>query len=296
MRPLVSVILPVYRRPAEWLCEAIASVREQHLSDWELLIVDDGSEDEEARRAFERFRDERLRFYKLPQNRGPAGARNVGACLARGRYLAFLDSDDRYLPHRLQRHSELLEAHSEVGFVYGELIGQFPDGRLTSRPLQGKGRALPSGWIAPALLRRSFIRTSAVTVRQAAFLSVGGFDEALRWNEDDDLWFRLALRYPVLFCPDPVAVYRFHPGRMSLKRTEAARYQIATYAKYLSWYPELMRALSAPLRRRLLGIGRLYVSRSLGAGCAPDRSVLGALLKTLRQLRRLRRLVPWECA
>jgi glycosyltransferase involved in cell wall biosynthesis len=117
--PAVSVVIPSYNR-ARFLKDAVASIKAQTFAEWELIVVDDGSVDD-TRQVVDTLSSQTpggIRYH-YQENQGPAGARNQGARLAQGRYIAFFDSDDLWLPHHLQRCVEALEAHRDVDWVYG---------------------------------------------------------------------------------------------------------------------------------------------------------------------------------
>ncbi len=124
--PLVSIILPTYNR-ADAIVRAIASVRAQTLADWELIVVDDGSTD--ATVALVEGSDPRLKLIRQ-DNQGTAGARNTGLRACSGSYIAFLDSDDEWLPHHLELCVRFLEAHPDAGFVSNELWEDLGQGRI----------------------------------------------------------------------------------------------------------------------------------------------------------------------
>ena len=115
--PLVSVIMPVYNGE-KYLAEAIDSILVQTFTDFELLIVDDGSQDNSAEiiRSYEK-RDSRIRFFQLERNVGSAAARNRGIASASGAYIALMDCDDVSLPKRLQKQVDFLQANPEIGAV-----------------------------------------------------------------------------------------------------------------------------------------------------------------------------------
>jgi glycosyltransferase involved in cell wall biosynthesis len=153
--PLVSIILPTYNR-ADAIERALASVRAQTWSDWELIVVDDGSTDDTVAR-IEGF-DPRLRLLRQ-QNQGTAGARNTALRACKGDFIAFLDSDDEWLPHHLELCVAFLTAHPEEGFVTNELWEDFGGGRIvkhyrveiaewypgTAREIGSRLFALPEG-------------------------------------------------------------------------------------------------------------------------------------------------------
>ncbi|MCI0390249.1 MAG: glycosyltransferase family 2 protein [Acidobacteria bacterium] len=122
--PLVSVILPTYNR-ADTIQRAIESIRNQTLQDWELLVVDDGSTDNTAELVTECYAGEpRVKIIRQ-ENQGVSGARNIGLRVSAGEYLAFIDSDDEFLPHHLELESAFLEAHPGENIVLGELWEDF---------------------------------------------------------------------------------------------------------------------------------------------------------------------------
>lgn len=125
--PLVSVILPTYNR-GDTIQRAIESVRNQTLQDWELLIVDDGSTDNTAGLVYSCYAGEpRVKLIRQ-DNQGVSGARNTGMRASAGKYLAFIDSDDEFLPHHLELESAFLEAHPDENIVLGELWENFGRG------------------------------------------------------------------------------------------------------------------------------------------------------------------------
>jgi hypothetical protein len=185
--PAVSVIIPTYER-REYVGRAVRSVLAQTFSDFEVIVVDDGSTDgtEEALAGV----DPRIR-YRWQPNRGVAAARNAGIGLARGGIVAFLDSDNRWLPHHLALVTEALERNPEAVLV------------STCFRFQIRGRDGPADAEVVDLLPRLVVSnpvgfTSCIAVRRGALEAVGGFAEDLPVWEDCDLWVRLAMAGP--FC------------------------------------------------------------------------------------------------
>lgn len=201
--PTVSVIIPVYNRET-FIAEAIQSVLSQTFTDLELIIIDDGSTDNTAQ-IVQAVDDPRLRY--IPQeNRGVSAARNHGISLAQGDYIAFLDSDDSYLPTKLERQIALFQADSTLGMVYTEA--------LIVNQLTGATNTLdytPSGHIYREILfRDSPLRLSTVMVSREAIQQVGGFDESMRIAEDTDFIIRVTKAYPVGVVTDPLTHYTVH--------------------------------------------------------------------------------------
>jgi glycosyltransferase involved in cell wall biosynthesis len=200
MVPLVSVIIPTYNRAA-LVAEAVASVEAQTFRDFEILVVDDGSTDATLE-ALARL--EGVKVLRRRSRDGVAAARNVGAAAARGEWLAFLDSDDLWLPEKLARQMAYLEARP------GLLLCQTDEtwvrhGLRVNKPESHKKVA---GRIFLPSLKRCMVSPSAVVLNRRLFLDHGGFDEDLPAAEDYDLWLRLTWRFDVGLVNEPLIIKR----------------------------------------------------------------------------------------
>ena len=208
--PTVSVIIPTYNR-AEFLAQAIDSVLAQTCQDFEIIVVDDGSTDDTAQ-VLAAYSD-RVRYVPIPHSGLPAVARNAGLRVAEGEYVAFLDSDDRWLPYKLERQLPFLQNRPAIGLVCSNALvlrtGLEKPDALYQPPDQ---RA--NGWVLPELLKNNFVITSTAIVRRAVLDQVGVFSEqpALCALEDYDLWLRLAAQAEVVYLPEALAVYRDQPA------------------------------------------------------------------------------------
>ena len=186
--PLVSVVIPTYNRAA-LLREAVASVLAQSYAAFELIVVDDGSTDATA--AFLRTA-RAVRLVRQDHTGMPGQARNAGARAARGEYLAFLDSDDLWLPHKLAVQVAAAAAagdainHTRERWLRG--------GRVISQRGQRHRR---SGDLFADSLRKCIIGPSTVLLRREVFEATGGFRDDLEIAEDYELWLRLTARHPV---------------------------------------------------------------------------------------------------
>ncbi len=226
----VSVIMPVYHVEA-YVAEAIRSVLDQTFGDFELLIIDDGGTDRSVE-ICKCFDDPRLQLIHQA-NRGLAGARNTGIAAAKGRYIAFLDSDDRWLPEKLALHVIHLDNNPDIGVSFSpsrfiDLNGQ--PMRLTQTPkLDG---------ITPAEIfcRNPVGNGSAPVIRRAALDAVAFphplepericyFDESLRQSEDIEMWLRLALVGDVGFGGIPPALTEYRVGGGGLSSQVVRQYQ-----------------------------------------------------------------------
>lgn len=199
----VSIVIPTYDR-ANLLPRAIGSVQSQTFQDWELIIVDDGSRDDTRDVVADYMsRDARIRCI-YQGNRRQAAARNNGIRNARGEMIAFLDSDDTWMPRKLEKQVAILDGEPECGMVYGNQLMAADEQDPGS--LRYPGGWLPSGNVFPELLKRSFYcSTQTILVRRAVLDRVGLFDEQLtNALEDWELTLRIAYHYRVACIDEPL--------------------------------------------------------------------------------------------
>lgn len=252
-RPHVTVIIPTYNRAA-FLMEAIESVLAQSYRDYELIVADDGSTDDTARRVAA-FGDA-VHYLRLVHHGWPSVVRNRAVDVARGELIAFLDDDDRWLPEKLEQQILLFEGASAPGFVFSDVC-LFSDDVISApvlAPWQKK-----SGDIFDALLSDCYIYPSTVVVRRHLLQAVGGFDETFAIVEDYDLWLRLAHAAPTGFVDAPLVLLRRHPDEISHHRKETiARNVIRTLEQTretLSLSPRQQLRLRRSLARRYTHLG-----------------------------------------
>ncbi|WP_349370899.1 glycosyltransferase family A protein [Salinarimonas sp.] len=201
--PVVSVIVPTYNR-ARTLARALDGALAQTYRHLEVIVVDDASTD--ATEALVRSRtDTRLRYLRQPANAGVAAARNRGVREARGSLLAFLDSDDAWMPRKLERQVALSRRRPDrVGLFYTGLAVEEANGVSTTWTPRARGDV----WRDMLHTNVVHFGTSSTLVRREALEAVGLFDESLPANEDYDLWLRIARFYEFDFVPDPLTAYR----------------------------------------------------------------------------------------
>lgn len=224
--PRVSVIIPTYNRK-DFLLEAVDSVLAQTYEDFELIVVDDGSTDDTEEVLTSN--DERL-IYIYQVNRGVSAARNRGIELARGEFIAFLDSDDLWLPTKLQVQIAFVDQHHEAQICYTDEVWIRHGVRVNAK----KKHAKYSGWIYPYCLPLCIISPSSVLIRRGFFEEVGTFDPQLPVCEDYDLWLRVTSRIPVFFIPQRLIVKRGgHPDQLSQRSWGNDRYRVRALVKIL---------------------------------------------------------------
>jgi len=234
--PLVTVVVPTWNR-LPLVEEAIASVKAQTYPNWELIVVDDGSTDGTGER-LRALRDTRLRVLSQPHVGHLGRARNVGVAAGSGDLIAFLDSDDVWLPHKLELQVRALQA-SDAGWSYTGYEMMDAEGR--SIPFRsGEFRPL-SGWIVREVLTyKVTTATPTLMVWREVFQASSGFSEdpRLTTREDQELILRLALRAAVVAVPDILARVRDHPGRITAATAYPYEQSVLVYELFLAGKPD----------------------------------------------------------
>jgi glycosyltransferase involved in cell wall biosynthesis len=289
--PVVSVIT-IFLNAAEFVREAVDSVFTQTYSDWELLLVDDGSTDASSQIAkrYAGQHPEKVQYFehKGHRNRGTGPSRNLGLRHARGKYIAFLDADDVWLPHKLEQQVAILEANPEVAMVYGppevwhSWTGNLEDAHRDFVPqklaVQPDTVVNPPA-LLPYLLRNECVEPfpSGILCRRTAINRVGGFDDGFRGIfEDQVLFAKLCLDAPVFVSNTCWYKYRRHPRSVCSVIWETGNYPSA-WVKFLAW-------LAAYLWKRRLRDGEVWtiLHRELGPYRHP---VVYRFLVVVRHLR-----------
>jgi len=202
----VSIIIPTFNR-RNYITIALNSVLAQTYKDYEIVVIDDGSSDD-TKEVLTPYRDTIRYFYQ--DNRGIPATRNRGIKEATGAYIAFLDSDDYWLPEKLERQLEYFGKNPHCGMVATRCSSITPDGRVRKKNRPGK-----SGWVLADLFKANFIRTSSAVIRKECLEEVEFFDESLPECEEYDLWLRLAKQFQVGFIDEPLTVYTDNPHGIS---------------------------------------------------------------------------------
>ena len=289
MTPRVSIVIPVFNR-REQVISAVDSALAQTFGDLEIIVVDDGSTDRTPD-TLATLRPQ-AKLLRLPENRGPSPARNVGTAIARGEFVMLLDSDDELLPEAIARHVGVLDRHPQAVMSYSRLRqntalatilpDEPPPTDLGARIVQ-----IMDGQFAGLF--------SSCLIRREALEAIGGCDESLATSEDTDLFVRLAPLGPFVFIPERLTVRNLLPDRYSLKAPPGDVGWNAVIDKLLaSEHGDLVR----PHLRRLRGSrhARLFDRLASQEKWAESLSELARALLTdplaLLRLRHLRRKFP----
>lgn len=228
--PLVSVIIPCYN-PNEYLTDAINSVLNQTLTDFEIVVIDDGSQVDVGRLIPQ---DSRVTYSRQAHN-GVAISRNLGFSLTTGEFVAFLDADDLWQPSKLDRQVTLLRENPQMGFCYTNVL------TLDERSGNGRAETLPKGDVEvdfsqPALkiIDQCNICTSTVMIRRNCLNACGWFDPLLAFSEDYDLFLRLARFFPQMgYLSTPEVSYRIWAASVSSRYRSAYKFGSLTMERHV---------------------------------------------------------------
>jgi glycosyltransferase involved in cell wall biosynthesis len=205
---LVTVIIPAFNRP-EMLTRAIKSVISQTYQDLEILVIDDGSSIDLSP-TISKFDDGRITYHKRSVNLGVSGARIRGIALAKGEYIAFLDSDDEWKPEKTERQLRDLRSKGSDYRVSYTLLDLYYDD--TGQVIERQGYS-EEGDILDDLVYNELLETpSSWMVETTAIKEVGGFNEKISWGEDWDILLRLAQRCKIALTNERLTIKHEHPG------------------------------------------------------------------------------------
>ena len=293
---LISVIIPTYNR-ARSIRRAVEGVLAQTYREIEVIVVDDASTDDSVA-IVERLAaaDARVRLIRQARNGGAARARTAGVAAASAALIAFQDSDDNWLPDKLETQMRLLASLPEayVAVFCPEIIyGRDGEGRhkrygpRRAACVPGPGLAIESGDLSGHFLRANIATLQSMLIKKAAFEAAGGFDLRLRNNEDWDFNIRLSRQGPIGFGEAPLLVVFDSPDGISKNRRSSVASQVRIFSKLRRM--EVDRAGRAVLTGHAVGVARLLLRfgrpraarRYLGWAMAGGRLSVGMLLRYL---------------
>lgn len=220
--PLVSIIIPTYNR-AHLIGETIQTVLDQSYSNWELIIIDDGSTDE-SKTVINKFIDDRIHYYVIEHCGILGKVRNVGMNYSKGSYIAFLDSDDLWLPHKLEFQLSLLKKYPQTAFIFGH-GEQFGTGAIPPPELEP---LFIGNVFFPILLKERFVfYVPTIIFKKGIFEKITAIDEGLLSGGDIDFFLRMAHEYEGIFSNEIVVKIRKH------EQSHSQRLEVVAYEEYL---------------------------------------------------------------
>mgnify|MGYP000225793700 CR=1 FL=1 len=249
--PLISIVTPTYNR-SEFLAEAVNSVLGQTYSNFELLIIDDGSTDDTRELVASYQQDPRIRYF-YQSNQGQSVARNRGIAESAGDFICFLDSDNAWLPKKLERSLLEFQRFPETQVVYGDSIlideNSAEIGKSTMKRYSGR--------ITANLLKDNFVSMNTTMTRRHCFEEMGGFNESDRIAEDYELWLRFSTKFEFHYIPEFLGCYRKMDNQISSDKQRRFEGNERLLLKFLEQYPD---AVTGRERRR--GLSHFYIRKA----------------------------------
>jgi glycosyltransferase involved in cell wall biosynthesis len=234
--PQVSVVIATHNM-GQFVAQAVDSVLTQADADLEVVVVDDGSTDSTPE-ALGAYRQESRVRVITQDKQGQPQAKNAGIRASRGRYIAFCDADDYWLPNKLARQLPLFARNPRVGVVYSSILALREDGSLHARP----ERQFFRGQVLDQMFLHNLVPFGTAVIRRECLEQAGAFDESIPMGIDWDLWLRIAIDWEFDFVPESTYVYRIWAGQMS--RDWRGRYDCALriMGGFLERYPDRLPA------------------------------------------------------
>jgi len=231
-QPLISVIMPTYNRGG-FISEAIESVLNQTWSNFELIVIDDGSTDG-TRDQLEKYGSDGRFKYIYQENKGQSVARNRGLKEAEGGFVAFLDSDNIWLPDKLERQVEIVNENQDCDIFYGDCILINEEGAEISR----KNMPRYSGNITKHLIKDNHVSMNTTLTRKKCFDDLGGLSGEVRVGDDYELWLRLSTKFRFKYTPGYFVKYRVMDDQISTDKYRRFDSNESVLQKFFEKYPE----------------------------------------------------------
>jgi glycosyltransferase involved in cell wall biosynthesis len=282
--PLVSVVVTSYNH-ARYLPQAIESVLAQTFTDIEVVAIDDASRDESPA-ILQRYAD-RVKVIQHPTNRGTYASLNEGIGLTEAPYIAILNSDDLWLPEKLEKQVAVMQSDARIGLVHTAFRPIDADGNpIEGNPLGVRFHPNPQGDLLTDLLTRNLFITSSVLLRRECLERCGWFEERLFGMGDWDMWLRIAEHYRIGYVPEVLTLYRIHGENTMYQRQRMLADDLWIHEERIrKRIPELLRRDGWRMRRALgialAALGVLY-------------SQMGERGKAFGALRQSLKLYPWR--
>lgn len=274
--PLVTVVIPNYNH-ARYLGDAIRSVQAQTYPYFEVIIVDDGSQDDSRVVAATFLDDDRIQ-YIYQDNQGLSAARNTGIRAAAGAFIGVLDADDMYTPNYLETLVGVLVAQPQATAVFCGY--QFVDNQNQDLPQQ-EARIIPPENVWFALLDGNFLVPESILVRREGYAAAGWFDTTLTACEDWDMWLRLAEHNTILCVPDVLVRHRVLPGSMSSDPIRMLTNRLTVLVKHIGAEPTAAETRPALHRQ---AYGRVYLTSAVEYLQYGDQKTAGDCLLKMAQV------------
>ncbi|MCK5311333.1 MAG: glycosyltransferase [Desulfobacteraceae bacterium] len=250
--PVVSVVIPTYNRK-DIISRAIESVYNQIYKNYEIIIVDDGSTDGTVDYLKEHYNNKI--HYVFQKNRGASSARNKGISKAKGKYIAFLDSDDEWVDTKLETQVAFLKKNPEIALLCGKTY-RSDNIKKVNTPLTEE----ITGNLFTTLYSHSFVSTPTVIVKKEILDQVGAFDLNYKSAEDFDLWLKITHEYKCAFLPDLVAVVNRGDDNLSTDKITLHIHALDILEKHYDKQLIPDRVYKKAISNSLIALGRNYLT------------------------------------
>lgn len=232
VQPKISIIMPTYNR-SDYICEAIDSALSQTYDNIELIVIDDGSTDD-TRNKLEKYNsDERFKCIHQ-ENQGQSIARNKGLSIAEGEFIAFLDSDNIWLPGKLEKQVGIINENPSFDIFYGDCIVINEKGIETSRANMSRY----SGNITKYLIKDNYVSMNTTLTRKKCFDEIGGLSGKVRVGDDYELWLRLSTKFRFKYIPEYFVKYRVMDDQISTDKYRRFDSNESVLQAFFKKYPE----------------------------------------------------------
>lgn len=234
---LISVVIPAYNAE-KTIGNTVRSVLKQTFTDFEIIVIDDGSQDNTLSKVNE-IKDSRL-FVFSHENKGVSTSRNRGLEMVKGKFVAFLDADDLWQPDKLARQLQALKENSKAALAYSWVDCIDENGDFIRHGM----RPTVQGYVYKHLLKSNFLECgSTPLIRVSALKQVDGFDPELHYGEDWDMWLRIAKNHEFTLVPAPLVLYRISTNSASFNFEKYEKLKIKAIEKVFTDVPASLKAL-----------------------------------------------------
>lgn len=212
--PLVSIIIPTYKR-TDYLKLTLESIQQQTFQKFEIVVVDDGSPNDENQKLCDSF--DKVKYIKISNSGGPSKPRNIGIEQSKGKYIAFVDDDDLWLPNKLEKQIEILERNPDFGIVHGCCNVIDENGLLQNRIIGRPGTPeIKHGDVSMRMIGNWTVMMPTSFVRREVIDEVGFFNEEMPpAGEDMEFWSRCSFITKFYYLDEPLVQYRIHSRNIS---------------------------------------------------------------------------------
>lgn len=229
----VSVIIAVYNC-ADYIVDSVESALNQTYRDFEVIVVDGGSTDGTVEK-LEPYLDKIA--FMTQTGKGVANARNEAIKASKGRYIAILDADDKWLPNKLEVQMNYLKKHPEIGLLFSDEYYYDSEGSYRGRWFKDRVK-IYTGYVFDKLFENNFIGALTALIKRECFDQVGYFNEDLFYAEDTEMWLRIAKEYQIGYIDEPLAVCRFRPESRSLEFEKHYHVKTGILHSLINRYPD----------------------------------------------------------